>query len=279
MTPDAGRSSASRFRCKSQYARPLPRGPIPPVACSLVRGQSKAERGENLVGRTCGTPRKRFVHMAVARRNVVPPAIARLILVSPDGPTRVYALDKDRLTLGRGEENDIVVNSPFVSRCHAEFRRDPTGVYSVRDMHSRNGTTVNGQRLFHATPLHSGDVITICGLSFTYQTSDDTVALSSRPPAGAVAVDPARAEAWVDGTRVELSALEFRLLTLLESRAGTIVCKDDIAAHLWPRHPEDVSDERIEQLISRVRRKLGENSIRPRHLTTVRGIGYRLEKD
>lgn len=206
------------------------------------------------------------------------PAAARLVAVSANGPVRIYPLDKERVTLGRGAENDIVIHNPFVSRHHVEFRRDPSGAYTVRDLHSRNGTAVNGQRLNQPAPLHSGDVVTVCGFSFTFQTSDDTIALSRRSTS-AVEVDPDRAEAWVDGARIELSAMELRLLTLLESRAGTIVGKDDIAAYLWPRNPEEISDERIEQLVSRVRRKLGEHSSHAHHLTTVRGIGYRLEKD
>jgi len=202
------------------------------------------------------------------------PAVARLLVVSPHAAPAVYPLQAPCVSVGRGEDNTIVLPSPFVSRHHAEFLAQEGG-HIVRDLHSRNGTSLNGHRLAQPTRLQPGDVVTICGYTLTYQTGEDTVALVAP---STVVVDPARAAAWVDGARVELSALELRLLTLLERRAGTVVTKDEIAAYLWPSEQGDVSDERIEQLISRVRRKLGERRAGPRHLTTIRGVGYRLEQ-
>ncbi|MCP3139353.1 FHA domain-containing protein [Pyxidicoccus xibeiensis] len=49
------------------------------------------------------------------------------------------------VTVGRGPECDIVLAEPTVSRMHARFRQEPhTGVWSVTDLGSHNGTYQNG---------------------------------------------------------------------------------------------------------------------------------------
>ena len=67
LATDAGRAGALRCGWESPRARRLPRSPSPPVAYSPVRDKSKAERGKSLVGRTCGRPRDRFVHISLTR--------------------------------------------------------------------------------------------------------------------------------------------------------------------------------------------------------------------
>ncbi|MGZ6643951.1 MAG: FHA domain-containing protein [Solirubrobacteraceae bacterium] len=50
----------------------------------------------------------------------------------------------DRLTIGRDESNDVVLDDPNVSRFHAEVLRGGDGQIEMRDLGSRNGTRVNG---------------------------------------------------------------------------------------------------------------------------------------
>lgn len=49
--------------------------------------------------------------------------------------------------LGRGPENDLVVDDGTLSRAHLIFYRDPAGVWTVRDAGSRNGTLLGGAQL------------------------------------------------------------------------------------------------------------------------------------
>lgn len=67
-------------------------------------------------------------------------------------------ITKEKVTLGRGQGNDIVAGrvpgSP-VSTEHAEIRFR-SGVYELEDLDSTNGTFVNGERI-RATRLHDGD--------------------------------------------------------------------------------------------------------------------------
>ncbi len=66
----------------------------------------------------------------------------------------VYGFDRSA-TIGRGDDNDVVLADPSVSRAHAEIETDAAGPL-VRDLDSTNGTAVNGRRV-RAERLHDGD--------------------------------------------------------------------------------------------------------------------------
>ncbi|HEY6279335.1 MAG TPA: cytochrome P450 [Streptosporangiaceae bacterium] len=74
-------------------------------------------------------------------------------------PSVVRPLPAAVLTIGRAEDNDIVVPDPAVSRHHAELR-NVAGGYHIVDLDSNNGTFVNGQRVT-AAALSDGDVVVI----------------------------------------------------------------------------------------------------------------------
>jgi hypothetical protein len=75
------------------------------------------------------------------------------------GPIRV---DRLPFTLGRGLENDLVIEDRRVSRYHAQLR-DVQGRLSVVDLESTNGTFVNGERV-HECVLRDGDRLSLGGL-------------------------------------------------------------------------------------------------------------------
>ncbi len=55
-------------------------------------------------------------------------------------------LNAERLSIGRADDNDIVIDDPGVSSRHAELIRTGSG-YEIADNHSTNGVFVNGQRV------------------------------------------------------------------------------------------------------------------------------------
>jgi pSer/pThr/pTyr-binding forkhead associated (FHA) protein len=73
---------------------------------------------------------------------------------------RTIQLDGDQLTVGADETNDVTIDDPGVSRLHLVLQHFPAG-WSVRDMGSRNGTLVNGERLSTDRVLVGGDEIHI----------------------------------------------------------------------------------------------------------------------
>jgi pSer/pThr/pTyr-binding forkhead associated (FHA) protein len=72
--------------------------------------------------------------------------MARLTFALEDGQEVIVPLT-ERLTLGRDEGNDIVVNDDRLSPQHAEILPHPSGGYEVRDLGSTTGTFVNDQRV------------------------------------------------------------------------------------------------------------------------------------
>lgn len=80
-----------------------------------------------------------------------------------------YALGDEPLTFGRAPENDLVLDTPLVSRLHAELRPED-GAAVLYDLGSRNGTSVNGERA-DAHRMRPGDEITIGNEVFRFEES------------------------------------------------------------------------------------------------------------
>jgi pSer/pThr/pTyr-binding forkhead associated (FHA) protein len=62
-----------------------------------------------------------------------------LHITLPDGKDVIYSLENDEITLGRKDENEIVIPEGQVSRVHAKITKKEDGYY-VADMGSYNGT-------------------------------------------------------------------------------------------------------------------------------------------
>ncbi len=92
----------------------------------------------------------------------------RAALVGSGGPVlgREYLLDQPVVTIGRRDENTIVIKDPTVSRKHAEVRRDGDDFVLV-DKQSTSGVLVNGQPIQGEQVLQDGDRIAI-GTSATF---------------------------------------------------------------------------------------------------------------
>lgn len=65
------------------------------------------------------------------------------------------------ISLGRGAEATLDINDDYASARHAKLWRDATGSWVVQDLHSTNGTYVNGFRIVDPTRLTTDDVIRI----------------------------------------------------------------------------------------------------------------------
>lgn len=96
------------------------------------------------------------------------------------------------------------------------------------------------------------------------------------PPPG-LAIDVARHVVRVDGSAVELTALEFSLLATLARDPGVVVSRQELLDRVWG--PEFVGDDHLVDVhVANLRRKLGDEPTRPRFVETVRGVGYRLRE-
>jgi DNA-binding response OmpR family regulator len=96
-----------------------------------------------------------------------------------------------------------------------------------------------------------------------------------RMKVGDLDVDVAARRASLGAHDLELRAKEFDLLALLVGEAGRVLTRERIMAEVWDEHWYG-STKTLDMHISSLRRKLGDGGGAPR-ITTLRGVGYRLE--
>lgn len=91
----------------------------------------------------------------------------------------------------------------------------------------------------------------------------------------AASVDLDKRLATRDAQPVHLTPIEFRLLAVLAKHLGMVVTHRQLLAEVWgPTHAEDTHYLRI--YMKQLRDKLERDPVRPRHLITEIGVGYRL---
>lgn len=76
-----------------------------------------------------------------------------------------------------------------------------------------------------------------------------------------------------DGTNVELTEMEFRLLALFLKNPARVLCRDEIA-HSLQGHDWSPLDRTIDVHVARLRRKIEPVADEPKLIKSVRGIGY-----
>ena len=105
---------------------------------------------------------------------------------------------------------------------------------------------------------------------------------TSRAPSfrsGDLEVDFARQQARLDGTRLDLTPTEYKLLYHLVRNAGHILPHATLLAKVWGREYVDEVDY-LRVYVRRLRDKLGDEPGAPRYIRTERGLGYRfIERD
>jgi DNA-binding response OmpR family regulator len=87
-------------------------------------------------------------------------------------------------------------------------------------------------------------------------------------------VDFSRLELQVNGNTIQLTLMEAQLLRHLVENHGRAVSRKELLEHVWGLH-EDTDTRAIDNFVVRLRRYIEENPSSPRHLLTVRGVGYR----
>ncbi len=109
--------------------------------------------------------------------------------------------------------------------------------------------------------------------------------LRRAPPAGRVLhhadleIDQERHEVTRGRELVELSLLEFQLLTALVKAGGRVLSRDRLLDVLGGPDADGVQERSVDVYIGRLRSKLGDDPDQPRYVATVRGAGYRATRD
>ena len=93
-----------------------------------------------------------------------------------------------------------------------------------------------------------------------------------------VRLDPESRRVWRGAEEISLSRKEFDLVHALIARAGEIVTRDELMLEVWGT-TFWTSSKTIDVHLGWVRRKFGDDSRRPRLITTIRGQGLRFETE
>ena len=105
----------------------------------------------------------------------------------------------------------------------------------------------------------------------------DRVAASDSWRAGDLEVDARRHVVAVAGAHVELTAIEFDLVTSLIRERGVVFTRQQLLDRVWGM--DYVGDEHVVDVhLANLRRKLGDDPAKPRFIETVRGVGYRFRE-
>ena len=91
-----------------------------------------------------------------------------------------------------------------------------------------------------------------------------------------LSIDCAARRVMLAGSEIELRAKEFDLLATLAMAAGTVVRREDLMNDVWDEHWFG-STKTLDVTVSSLRRKLDDAQPDAVVITTLRGVGYRLE--
>ncbi|MDZ4763817.1 MAG: FHA domain-containing protein [Chloroflexota bacterium] len=209
----------------------------------------------------------------------------RPILVFPDrtDEEKQITLYSDSVTLGRGEECDIVLNERQVSRTHIRLYKEGDAFF-VDDLDSKNGTWVNGVQLKGTRRLTDGDEINLAlAIKIQFIGSGATAPLPFELPAslsaGRLRLDLDARRVFINDAEIDppLSPPQYRLLEMLYMSPGKISTREQVISTVWPDVLGDgVSEQAIDALVRRLRDRLSEIDPDWQYIITVRGHGFRL---
>ncbi|HYC58875.1 MAG TPA: response regulator transcription factor [Thermoanaerobaculia bacterium] len=103
-----------------------------------------------------------------------------------------------------------------------------------------------------------------------------TIVTAARERFGDIELDRASHAVTLDGAPVELAPKEYDLLVALADRRGAVVTRLELMRQVWG-YSDAVITRTIDTHIGELRRKLERDPAHPRHILTVRKVGYRLE--
>ncbi|NPV68150.1 MAG: response regulator transcription factor [Anaerolineae bacterium] len=93
-----------------------------------------------------------------------------------------------------------------------------------------------------------------------------------------VRIDSQRYQVWRDDVEIPLTALEFKLLRTLAAYAGMVLSREQLLEQVWGY--DFYGDPRVVDVhVGRIRQKLEADPANPRHIVTVRGVGYKFEDE
>jgi len=94
---------------------------------------------------------------------------------------------------------------------------------------------------------------------------------------GDVHLDFRRYEARRNNQRLDLTPLEFHIMKLLIRRKGEVLSRDAILDEIWGKDNVSVTPRTVDSHIANIRRKIEEDASDPKHIISVRAVGYKFQ--
>jgi DNA-binding response OmpR family regulator len=87
-------------------------------------------------------------------------------------------------------------------------------------------------------------------------------------------LDAEKRKVTLNGNHVALTPHEFNLLRALMYSPGKVFTRNELLAHIYPKHEAVVIDRVVDVHIGKLRQKIEKDPANPKYILTVRGIGY-----
>ncbi len=165
-----------------RLSAPQPAAPAP-TATEMARASLATMMGE---GAAPATPSSELWPTPPSQ----PSAGGQIVIMLPDGGTRAFGIgNRQRVSIGRDADNDIVLTDNQVSRHHAQVVITE-GRYNVTDLNSTNGTWLDTNKLLPgvAETWRPGQTLRVGGHWLKLQAA--TAGVSAEPPPGAATYAP-----------------------------------------------------------------------------------------
>ncbi len=152
----------------------------------------------------------------------------------------------------------------------------PIIVLSARGQEQDKVTALDaGADDYLSKPFGIGELLARMRVAVRHRARVDGESVESTLAVGDLHIDLGRRRVLVQGAEVHLTPIEYRLLATLVQHAGKVVTHRHLLREVWGPNAEDHSHY-LRVYMAHLRRKLEEDSTRPRYLVTEPGVGYRL---
>jgi two-component system, OmpR family, KDP operon response regulator KdpE len=166
-----------------------------------------------------------------------------------------------------------------VTRRLREWSAVPIIVLSARGQEQDKVRALNeGADDYLTKPFGPAELVARLGVALRHAARSPADALGSVVTSGDLRIDLARRLVSVRNGEVHLTPIEYRLLAALARHAGMVLTQRQLLREVWgPGEGHQAQALRVH--MAQLRRKVEEDSARPRYLVTEPGVGYRLKVD
>lgn len=197
------------------------------------------------------------------------------------------ATGEEGLTVASANPPDLVVldiglpgiDGFEVTRRLREWSAVPIIVLSARGQEEDKVRALNdGADDYLTKPFGPAELVARLRVALRHSTRGTADAFGAVVTSADLRIDLARRLVVVRGSEVHLTPIEYKLLAALAKHAGMVLTQDQLLREVWgPSAGHQGQSLRVH--MAQLRRKLEEDSARPRYLVTEPGVGYRLRVD